>query len=253
VIPECDNKKECECPFEFKLDEFDAEQLQGNTFDMTGWISTSGAYLKWMRATIVSAMIIEDCEGQLNSYNTPVTFTSANTWAGNNASGFGTSSISWESKECDSLGSLVQDYGLNIPFNTAKECRLKVRLCIRYEFFDCDCNYCEEEICIEFDIEEPISGIIKEEEQTEYVKSNIYPNPAENWMEIEYSLEIPSNVTIKIIDLKGQTVATLAKDQMMDAGKHLLRSETDKLISGAYMYVIEIDEGTHIKPFVISR
>lgn len=254
VIPDCDTgSKDCECPFEFKLDEFDAEQVVSNSFNLTGFVSTSGAYLQRMRATIISAVIIEDCNGQISSYNTGAVFTSANNWAGNSATGIGTGSLTWDSDDCDSLGSELQNYGLNIPFTSTKECRLRVKMCIRYEFLDCECHHCEDEICIEFEIKNPVSGIIQEERQTENVTSSIYPNPAEDWIEIDYSLKVPTQVTVKIVDVKGNTVAFLTESKAMDAGRHSIGTDTEKLPNGAYMYVIETDEGSHIMPFVVAR
>ncbi|GAB5465253.1 MAG: hypothetical protein Kapaf2KO_06890 [Candidatus Kapaibacteriales bacterium] len=253
IVPECDDRTECECPFEIKLDEFSAEQENGTSFSMVGLVATSGAYLKRVRATIVSSVITQNCNGQITSYNSGSVFTAANSWAGNSASGIGTPSLTWDSQDCDSLDTALQNYDLDIPFTSAKDCRLSVKMCIRYEFLDCKCTHCEEEVCLEFDIKNPVSGIVQEINQTDKVNSILHPNPADSWIKVDYSLQEATKVTIKLIDIKGTVVAKLIENEPMMAGSHKISYSTAELPSGAYFYVIETDDGSHIKPFVVAR
>jgi hypothetical protein len=253
VIPPCDDKTECDCPFDIKLDEFSVEQKSGTDFLLTGLVGTSGANLKRYRATIISSVITQDCDGKITSYNSGSVFTGANSWAGNNPSGIGTSSLTWDADPCETLDGLSQDYQLDIPFMTAKDCRLNVKLCIRYEFLDCECRHCEEVVCIDFVVKNPISGLISESQEDDRVSSTIRPNPADSWMKIDYTLEVPTEVTIRIIDLKGSTIALLADKKPMTAGSHSIGANTGEIPSGAYMYIIETVDGTHLKPFIISR
>ncbi len=254
VIPPCDDKTDCECPFKINAEPLEAGQVEGTTFFMNNFIGTTGANLKWARATIVSAVVTEKCEEQTSTYNTGAVFLGVNDWAGNPATGLGTPSITWDSKECDSLNEFVPDYKLDIPFNSSKECRLSVKLCIRYEFYDCDCNHCEVVVCQEFDVKNPISGITQESGLIKRtISSNVYPNPIENQLNIDYSLKSSSTVSIVIRDLTGKEITRLVDAERREAGDYTIDMGTMNIPSGVYIYTIETESESHTKKFVIKK
>jgi uncharacterized repeat protein (TIGR01451 family) len=253
-IPPCDDKTECECPFKINTEPLQAGQEEGTSFYMSSFIGTTGAYLKWVRATIVSAQIVEDCDGQITTYNTGAVFQTANNWLSYTPSGLGTPSVTWESKECDSLNQFVPNYTLDIPFTSAEKCRLKVKICVRYEFYDCDCNWCEVVICREIDVKNPISGIAREDGLSKRtISSNVYPNPIESQLNIDYSLKTSSIVSIVIRDLTGNEITRLVDNERREAGDYTIDMDTMNIPSGVYIYTIETESESHTKKFVIEK
>jgi hypothetical protein len=51
-------------------------------------------------------------------------------------------------------------------------------------------------------------------------KSIIYPNPAKNIVNIEFSLKTDSKVSAKLIDMYGKTIAVLFSNKNFNAGTH---------------------------------
>ncbi len=253
VIPNCGDTG-CECPFEINTKPIEAGQENGTSFFMTNGIYTSGASLKRVRATIISAVITEDCDGQITTYNSGAVFQSATAWAGNIASGLGTPSVTWNSKDCDPLDEFLSDYKLDIPFTSAEKCRLKVKLCIRYEFLDCKCNHCETVLCVEIDVKNPVSGVAREDGLSKRtISSNVYPNPISSKLNIDYNLKQSSNVSIVIRDLTGKALATLVNSEQKIAGDYTVSMETFNLPAGVYLYTIETETESHTNRFIIKK
>ena len=65
-----------------------------------------------------------------------------------------------------------------------------------------------------------------------------YPNPFNPSTQIVYSLEKPGNVSIKVYDVLGRSVATIV-DQFQNAGPHTVQFDGSSLSSGVYFYTIE--------------
>ncbi len=254
VIPDCKKDEGCECPFDVNVKPLEAGQTEGTSFFMSNAINTSGANLKRVRATIISAIITEQCGGQVTTYNTGAIFQSATDWAGNSATGLNTPSVTWDSKDCDSLDEFLPDYRLDIPFTSAEKCKLSVKLCIRYEFLDCECFHCETVLCTEFEIKNPISGIAREDGLSKRtISSTVYPNPISSILNIDYNLKQSSNVSIVIRDLTGKAVATLVNAEQKVAGDYTISMETFNLAAGVYLYTIETETESHTNRFVIKK
>jgi hypothetical protein len=62
-----------------------------------------------------------------------------------------------------------------------------------------------------------------------------YPNPFNPSTTIRYSLQTASTVTLKIYDLLGREVATLANG-MQSAGEYIARFDGSRFASGVYFY-----------------
>lgn len=60
-----------------------------------------------------------------------------------------------------------------------------------------------------------------------------YPNPAHEYVSVEFRLAVQGNVTMTMHDILGRTVATLADGSRM-AGRYTMRFNTSKLTPGLY-------------------
>ena len=125
---------------------------------------------------------------------------------------------------------------------------------MRYEFYDCDCNWCEVVICREIDVKNPISGIAREDGLNKRtISSTVYPNPIENQLNIDYSLKKTSTVSIVIRDLTGNEIARLVNNERTEAGDYTIDMNTMNIPSGVYIYTIETESESHTKKFVIKK
>lgn len=254
VIPECEQDTGCECPFEINTKPIEDYQIDGSTFYLSNGIYTSGASLKRIRATIIGAIVTEDCDGVITTYNSGAVFLSASSWLGYTATGVGTPSVTWDSDDCDDLDDFFPNYTLDIPFTSAEKCKLSIKLCIRYEFLDCKCNHCETVLCTDIEVKNPISDIMREEGLNKRsISSNVYPNPITSKLNIDYSLKQSSVINVIVRDLTGKTVATLVNSEQQLAGDYTVSLETSNLSSGVYLYTIETNSESHTNQFVIEK
>jgi hypothetical protein len=67
----------------------------------------------------------------------------------------------------------------------------------------------------------------------EKVRLTSYPNPVQEEGTIEYALPGETEVTLRVYDLLGRQVATLARGQQ-EAGRHRVRLQGTRLSSGVY-------------------
>jgi len=70
-----------------------------------------------------------------------------------------------------------------------------------------------------------------------------YPNPFNPETNIPFALPVRSNVTLKVYDLLGREVATLANGAF-EAGVHTVNLNGSDLSSGVYFYTIKADGGS---------
>ncbi len=80
---------------------------------------------------------------------------------------------------------------------------------------------------------ENISGI-----PAGYVLEQNYPNPFNPSTNIEFSINEPGAVSLKVYDMTGREVASLI-DGRMNAGSHTVRFDASNLSSGVYIYVMQ--------------
>jgi hypothetical protein len=69
--------------------------------------------------------------------------------------------------------------------------------------------------------------------QVSSFSANVYPNPAKDLAQLEYSLPEAGKVTIRITDALGRTVFSLV-EQQMEAGQQQLPLELNSLAAGRY-------------------
>lgn len=68
------------------------------------------------------------------------------------------------------------------------------------------------------------------------------PNPAKDYINVEFNLERNETVTIKIVDATGRVVSVVS-NSVMDHGKNKIVVPTNNLASGVYSLSIETEEG----------
>ena len=73
-------------------------------------------------------------------------------------------------------------------------------------------------------------------------KFSLYPNPFQNFTNINYTLESGRNVTIELFDLTGRRIALLA-DEKQIAGEHTLKFIPDNYNTNSGMYLVKIQIG----------
>jgi hypothetical protein len=86
----------------------------------------------------------------------------------------------------------------------------------------------------------------------EYALRPAYPNPFNPITTIGFDLPKPSEVTLKIYNILGQEIATLAFGRL-SAGKYKYVWQSDGLASGVYFYRIEAGEFVQTKKMVMMK
>ncbi len=81
--------------------------------------------------------------------------------------------------------------------------------------------------------EENISGI-----PAGYNLEQNYPNPFNPSTNIQFTINEPGAVTLKVYDMTGREVASIL-DGRMNAGEHTVRFDASALSSGVYIYVMQ--------------
>ncbi|MBK7651139.1 MAG: T9SS type A sorting domain-containing protein [Flammeovirgaceae bacterium] len=91
----------------------------------------------------------------------------------------------------------------------------------------------------------------KEDQESDKLLS-AYPNPADKSVTFQYYLETESAVTLKIFDLAGRVVATVA-DESQSKGPHEVKYEISNFEAGVYFYTLKTVLGKETKGLVIVR
>ena len=81
---------------------------------------------------------------------------------------------------------------------------------------------------------------------------NAYPNPFNPTTEISYSISKPSNVSLKVFDVLGQSIATLV-DEQKESGKYSVTFNANNLPSGIYFYSIQLDSYNSVKKMLLLK
>src|SRR5690606_13053373 len=71
---------------------------------------------------------------------------------------------------------------------------------------------------------------------------NVYPNPANGVVSINFDLLASEEITVEVIDLTGKVVATPSKG-MMEAGSQSLNADLGGLNNGVYFVVVKTENG----------
>ena len=92
-----------------------------------------------------------------------------------------------------------------------------------------------------------------ETESEELSSINIYPNPANTEIKIEFDLADLSAVDITLFDISGRQIAIWKQNEILDAGNHNFEFNTSELLSGIYFCSIKTNDGISTNKFVIQH
>lgn len=81
---------------------------------------------------------------------------------------------------------------------------------------------------------------------------SLSPNPASNYVNVNFNLERNETVMIKIIDATGRVVSVVS-NSVMNHGKNQINIPTNNLTSGIYSVSIETEEGKTATQFTIVK
>lgn len=79
----------------------------------------------------------------------------------------------------------------------------------------------------------------------------VYPNPAQNSTNVDFSLENSGKVTFELTDLSGKSVYSVSKN--VSAGNNSINVPTDALSNGVYMYSFTIGNTVVTKKLVVNK
>ncbi len=97
-----------------------------------------------------------------------------------------------------------------------------------------------------------ISGSLNQNIPTSFALYHNYPNPFNPSTAISYQLSAVSFVTLKVYDMLGREVATLA-NQRQNAGSYTVTFDAGKLPSGVYFYRLTAGSMTETKKMVLIK
>jgi len=80
---------------------------------------------------------------------------------------------------------------------------------------------------------------------------SVWPNPARNFINIDFTLEVETNVSITLYDLLGQELLTIQSDKLTALGTHGLRHDVSQLKPGIYFCSLVSSEAMLSKKIVI--
>ena len=87
---------------------------------------------------------------------------------------------------------------------------------------------------------------------TEFILEQNYPNPFNPSTVISYQLPVSSNVILRVYDVLGKEVATLANEEK-PAGNYEIEFSADGLTSGIYFYKLQSGEFVETKKMLLMK
>ena len=130
------------------------------------------------------------------------------------------------------------------------------RVVVHYgKFIDLETYFDEIRLGTSFEeVSSAYTGVKQYENQhpNQFELSYNYPNPFNPKTTIDFSLENSDNITLKIYDLKGREITTLA-DGYFPAGKHELQWDASEKPSGVYFYILQAGEYSEMKKMIVQK
>jgi hypothetical protein len=98
------------------------------------------------------------------------------------------------------------------------------------------------------------SAIVRKDEShpNQFSLAQNYPNPFNPTTNINYRLPRPCHVTLKIYNLFGREIATLA-DDFQDAGEYKIAWNAEGFSSGLYLYQLQTDGFTERRKLILQK
>ena len=87
----------------------------------------------------------------------------------------------------------------------------------------------------------------------EFMLEQNYPNPFNSTTSINFSLNHPQVVSLKIYDLLGKEVDTLVDQELKVAGDYEINFNAKGLVSGVYFYLLQSENVKFLKKMILIR
>ena len=92
----------------------------------------------------------------------------------------------------------------------------------------------------------------------DYKLNQNYPNPFNPTTNIEFTLPVANNISLKIYNMVGQEIISLISQSMMDAGSHsVMWNGLDKngvqVSSGTYIYKLEYGNMSKVRQMTFMK
>lgn len=94
--------------------------------------------------------------------------------------------------------------------------------------------------------------VVNTQQQNEFAAVHVFPNPADEQVNIQLDLTEASDMTVEIVNALGQTVQQVTT-QTFQAGQHNLNVNTSELPSGLYMVALRKGNALMNKRFVVTH
>jgi hypothetical protein len=132
-------------------------------------------------------------------------------------------------------------------------------------FYDATGNSISNEFAIKFTTVPPVSVFVSTEDPGSFAGENnaglgirkIFPNPFTDQTQIEYSLDKPGNISIKVLNIKGELVTNLYDDFQIDGEHSMSWSKQDHSGSvikpGIYVLQLQTEQFVQSKKVVLIK
>ena len=101
-------------------------------------------------------------------------------------------------------------------------------------------------------VELPAASLTGVEENASIIGLNIYPNPAQSVLNINFSTEETSDVTVNVINVNGSLVQTTSLNNV-NAGNRVMTISTEDLAAGIYNLNVVTSAGIETRNFVVVK
>jgi hypothetical protein len=86
--------------------------------------------------------------------------------------------------------------------------------------------------------------------QNQFEDLNLYPNPTDGDIHLQFTAQIGGAAQLRITDLSGKSIANYPLQ--VQVGANLVITDTKQLASGSYLMVLELNGESSIRPFVVK-
>jgi hypothetical protein len=107
-----------------------------------------------------------------------------------------------------------------------------------------------------YKVDDNILNYVKPEEKESTIRLyqlKLYPNPAITQSQLQFSIRVRENVSVRIYSTSGSLVKSIVNQQGFLQGTHVIPIQTTELASGQYYLLFESDQKKAMIPFVIAR
>lgn len=102
------------------------------------------------------------------------------------------------------------------------------------------------------DIKVTGNGTVGINENSAAVEFNVYPNPAANWVNLNFTTAHAGAATVQVFDMAGKLIETRALGTLLK-GQHSYQFDTSKYTNGNYLLTLRSNGGSKTLNLVISK